>query len=66
LLIGGELWGIPGLIVAVPIAGIIKVALDAVRPSEELTNAEVQPGLAQAPREQMDEQATTTAATTPS
>jgi len=66
LLIGGELWGLPGLIVAVPIAGVIKVALDAVRPSEQLTNAEVQPGLAQAPREQMDEQATTTAATTPS
>ena len=45
LLVGGELFGIVGMIVAVPVAGAIRVLIDNVRPPEELTVAEVEPGL---------------------
>lgn len=42
LIAGGELLGIPGLLIAVPIAGVIRVIIMNFRPPVELTAAEVQ------------------------
>ena len=51
LLTGGELMGIAGLIIAVPVAGVIRVLVMNFWPPKHLTLAEVQPGLTQTPRD---------------
>jgi hypothetical protein len=48
LLVGGELFGVVGVLVAVPVAGAIRVLIDNVRPPDELTNVDVNPGLTKA------------------
>jgi predicted PurR-regulated permease PerM len=48
LLVGGELFGIVGVLVAVPVAGAIRVLIDNVRPPDEMTNVDVDPGLTKA------------------
>ncbi|MBC5810355.1 MAG: AI-2E family transporter [Candidatus Eremiobacteraeota bacterium] len=59
LLIGGELFGVVGMLVAVPIAGAVRVLIDNVRPPESLTNAEVEPGLTKAPQSEVSPLSTT-------
>jgi predicted PurR-regulated permease PerM len=59
LLIGGHLFGFLGLIISVPIAGLIRVILVRLFPEREVTNAEVRPSLTQAPRDQVDPNGTT-------
>jgi len=54
LIIGGELFGLPGLLVAVPVAGAIRVLLEHFVPSEPVTNAELRPALTQVPRVEVD------------
>jgi predicted PurR-regulated permease PerM len=51
LITGGELMGVAGLLIAVPIAGVIRVLIMNFRPPKRLTVAEVQPGLANTPRD---------------
>lgn len=60
LIIGGELFGLPGLIIAVPVAGILRVMIRNIRPSHPVTNAEIRPGLSQGPRDHLERSATTT------
>ncbi|MDQ2908374.1 MAG: AI-2E family transporter [Candidatus Eremiobacteraeota bacterium] len=60
LIIGGELFGLPGLIVAVPVAGILRVMIRNIRPSHPVTNAEIRPGLSQGPRSRLERSATST------
>lgn len=57
LIVGGELFGLPGLLVAVPVAGVIRVLLDHFVPSNPVTNAELRPALTQIPRVDVDPQA---------
>jgi predicted PurR-regulated permease PerM len=64
LLIGGELFGVVGMLVAVPVVGALRVFIDNVRPPEEMTNAEVEPGLTKAPQADVDPDATSTSETT--
>lgn len=45
LVVGGELFGILGILLAVPAAGAIRVIIDNVRPPDHLTVGEVEPGL---------------------
>jgi predicted PurR-regulated permease PerM len=54
LLIGGHVFGFLGLIIAVPIAGLIRVVLVHLFPEREVTNAEVRPSLTHAPRKEVD------------
>jgi predicted PurR-regulated permease PerM len=58
LLIGGHMFGFLGLLIAVPIAGVIRVILVHLFPEREVTNAEVRPSLTQAPRDEVDPTAT--------
>lgn len=51
LLIGGSAYGIPGLLLAVPVAGVIRVLVDHLVPSRELLTVDVKPGLTQAPHD---------------
>ncbi len=60
LIIGGELFGLPGLIIAVPVAGVLRVIVRNIRPSQSVTNAEIRPGLSQGPRDHMQRSATKT------
>jgi predicted PurR-regulated permease PerM len=62
VLIGGELFGLAGMFVAVPVAGVLRVIIENVRPPETLTNAEVEPALTKLPQPEVDPTATTTAA----
>jgi predicted PurR-regulated permease PerM len=62
VLIGGELFGLAGMFVAVPVAGVLRVIIENVRPPETLTNAEVEPALTKLPQPDVDPAATTTAA----
>ncbi len=64
LLIGGELFGVIGMLIAVPMAGVLRVIVDNVRPPDALTNAEVEPGLTKAPKPEVDPHGTTSAVTT--
>jgi len=64
LLVGGELFGVVGMVVAVPIVGALRVLIDNVRPPDEMTNAEVEPGLTKAPQADVDPEATSTSETT--
>jgi predicted PurR-regulated permease PerM len=50
LLTGGELMGVPGLLLAVPVAGIIRVLIINFRPPKPVSPAEAQLGLTQEPR----------------
>jgi predicted PurR-regulated permease PerM len=54
LLIGAHVFGFLGLIIAVPIAGLIRVLLVRLFPERELTNAEIRPGLTHAPQNEVD------------
>jgi predicted PurR-regulated permease PerM len=58
LLIGAHVFGFLGLIIAVPIAGLIRVILERLFPEKEMTNAEIRPGLTAAPRSEVDPNAT--------
>ena len=58
LLIGAHVFGFLGLIIAVPVAGIIRVLLVRLFPDEEITNAEIRPGLTQKPQTELDPEAT--------
>ncbi len=52
LLVGGELWGLPGLIVAVPVAGVLRVLVVYLRPPEDVPTSVVQPGLSHMSRQE--------------
>lgn len=58
LLIGGHVFGFLGLIIAVPIAGLIRVILERLFPEKEITNAEIRPGLTPEPRVEVDPKGT--------
>jgi predicted PurR-regulated permease PerM len=58
LLIGAHLFGFAGLVVAVPLAGVIRVLLVRLLPDREVTNAELRPGLTQPPKTEVDPTAT--------
>jgi predicted PurR-regulated permease PerM len=59
LLIGWHLFGFAGLIVAVPLAGVVRVILVRLFPEErEVTNAELKPGLTHPPKSEVDPAAT--------
>ncbi len=51
LLVGGELFGLPGLLVAVPVAGVLRVLIVCVRPPQEVPTSVVQPGLSHMSRQ---------------
>jgi predicted PurR-regulated permease PerM len=58
LLIGAHILGFLGLLIAVPVAGIIHAILVRLFPDEEVTNAELRPGLTQMPLTEVDPEAT--------
>ncbi|MDB5091973.1 MAG: hypothetical protein JWO85_74 [Candidatus Eremiobacteraeota bacterium] len=58
LLIGAHVFGFLGLLIAVPIAGIIRALLARFFPEEEITNAEIRPGLTSKPQLEVDPEAT--------
>ncbi len=58
LLICAKIFGFIGLIVAVPLAGIVRVFLTHIFQEDAVTNAQLKPGLTQAPRSQVDPRAT--------
>jgi predicted PurR-regulated permease PerM len=58
LLIGAHVLGFLGLLIAVPVAGIIHAILVRMFPDEEITNAEIRPGLTQMPLTEVDPDAT--------
>lgn len=58
LLICAKIFGFIGLIVAVPLAGIVRVFLTHVFQEDTVTNAQLKPGLTQAPRSEVDPRAT--------
>ncbi|MDB5042100.1 MAG: hypothetical protein JWN27_2826 [Candidatus Eremiobacteraeota bacterium] len=58
LMIGAHVFGFLGLLIAVPIAGIIRVLLTRFFPDEEITNAEIRPGLTSKPQVEVDPEAT--------
>ncbi|MBV9103067.1 MAG: AI-2E family transporter [Candidatus Eremiobacteraeota bacterium] len=60
LIIGGELFGLPGLLIAVPAVGAVRVIVEHLYPPEPLTNAEVRPALTQVARVDVDPNATHT------
>ncbi|HEY4439585.1 MAG TPA: AI-2E family transporter [Candidatus Elarobacter sp.] len=58
LLIGAHVLGFLGLLIGVPIAGVIRVVLTRLFPDDEITNAEIRPGLTQKPQVDVDPRAT--------
>ena len=58
LLIGAHVLGFLGLIIAVPVAGLIRIALCRLFPDDEITNAEIRPGLTHPPQKKVDPEAT--------
>ncbi len=58
LLICAKIFGFIGLIVAVPLAGIVRVFLTHIFQEDAVTNAQLKPGLTQAPRSRVDPRAT--------
>ena len=58
LLIGAHLFGFFGLLVAVPLAGLVRVVLVHIFPEREVTNAELKPGLTHPPKTELDPAAT--------
>ena len=60
LLIGAHVFGFLGLLIAVPVAGIIRAVLVRIFPDDEITNAEIRPGLTQKPQIELDPEATET------
>jgi predicted PurR-regulated permease PerM len=59
LVVCGELFGIIGLLIAVPLAGTVRVLIDHLHPSRELPPEEVGPALSAAPREAAEHAAAT-------
>jgi predicted PurR-regulated permease PerM len=51
LLVGGELFGLPGLLMAVPVAGVLRVLTVFVRPPDDVPTSVVQPGLSHMSRQ---------------
>jgi predicted PurR-regulated permease PerM len=60
LLVGVHVLGFLGLLIAVPVAGIIRAILVRIFPDEDITNAEIRPGLTQKPQVEVDPEATET------
>lgn len=60
LLIGAHVLGFLGLIIAVPVAGVLRVILERLFPEKEVTNAEIRPDLTQEPGSEVDPGATHT------
>lgn len=58
LLIGAHALGFLGLLIAVPVAGIVRAVLVRIFPDENVTNAEIRPGLTQMPLTEVDPEAT--------
>ncbi|HEY0396212.1 MAG TPA: AI-2E family transporter [Candidatus Elarobacter sp.] len=58
LLIGAHVFGFLGLLIAVPVAGIIRVLLVRLFPDDDITNAEIRPGLTPKPLTEVDPEAT--------
>lgn len=58
LLVGAKIFGFWGLLVAVPLAGVIRVALVRVFQRGSVTNAQLKPGLTHAPRMRVDPRST--------
>jgi predicted PurR-regulated permease PerM len=58
LLIGAHVLGFLGLLIAVPVAGIIHIILVRLFPNEEITNAEIRPGLTAMPLTEVDPEST--------
>jgi predicted PurR-regulated permease PerM len=58
LLIGAQVLGFLGLIIAVSIAGIIRALLARFFPDDEITNAEIRPGLTSKPQVEVAPEAT--------
>ncbi|MEA2688084.1 MAG: hypothetical protein QOD51_691 [Candidatus Eremiobacteraeota bacterium] len=58
LLIGAHVLGFLGLLIAVPVAGIIHAILARLFPDDEITNAEIRPGLTAMPLTEVDPDAT--------
>jgi predicted PurR-regulated permease PerM len=54
LLIGGQAFGLAGLLLAVPVAGIIRVLVDRLIPAKPLRTIDVRPGLTQQPQAVID------------
>ncbi|MBC5798562.1 MAG: AI-2E family transporter [Candidatus Eremiobacteraeota bacterium] len=51
LLVGGELFGLPGLLMAVPVAGVLRVLVVFIRPPQDVPTSVVQPGLSHMSRQ---------------
>ncbi len=60
LLIGAHVFGFLGLLIAVPVAGIIRAILVRMFPDDNVTNAELRPGLTHKPQIEIDPEATET------
>lgn len=58
LLVGAHLFGIAGLIVSVPLAGIVRVILLRLFPERDVTNEVLQPGLTHPPQDEVKPTAT--------
>ena len=58
LLIGAHILGFLGLIIAVPVAAIIHAVLCRLFPDDNVTNAEIRPGLTPKPQTEVDPEAT--------
>lgn len=58
LLIGAHVFGFLGLLIAVPIAGLIRIVVVRLFPDDDITNAELRPGLTQKPQAELDPEAT--------
>ncbi len=59
LLVCAKIFGFIGLLVAVPLAGIVRVTLTHIFDEAAVTNAQLKPGLTPAPRSQVDPNSTT-------
>lgn len=58
LLVGAKIFGFFGLLIAVPLAGLVRVVLVRLFPEREISNAELQPGLTHPPKSELDPEAT--------
>lgn len=58
ILIAAQIFGLWGVLVAVPLAGIVRVALVRVLQRGRVTNAQLKPGLTHAPRVEVDPRST--------
>ncbi len=58
LLIGAKIFGFIGLLVAVPIAGVGRVIVSNLLRDDDVTNAQLKPGLTRIPRDEVDPRST--------